>query len=270
MNCDICGKTGTKNFRAKLTVCDKCYSLLSKLQDNDPEAISFFQDEETIKNASQLGKNYISETVGKHVDAYSELKKEQEAHAEEFKKEQEALAEELREKGILYRLQGARGRKLDVYEDKCVITVTAGIEAFKKGGDAALGAIGAIITGNSTDGEKTIYYSDCIGIQFKEPGVTIGYLQLETAAATMNNKASNFFNENSFTWDTTQVSLETMREVADYIKKRIDEIKRGVNTTPEAGKTSVADEILKFKQLLDMGAITEEEFNEQKQKLLNS
>ena len=34
-------------------------------------------------------------------------------------------------------------------------------------------------------------------------------------------------------------------------------------------QSSVADEILKFKNLLDMGAITQEEFDEQKNKLLN-
>ena len=33
--------------------------------------------------------------------------------------------------------------------------------------------------------------------------------------------------------------------------------------------TSVADELLKYKQLLDAGAITQEEFDAQKQKLLN-
>ncbi|OUO70412.1 hypothetical protein B5F64_06265 [Thomasclavelia spiroformis] len=32
---------------------------------------------------------------------------------------------------------------------------------------------------------------------------------------------------------------------------------------------SVADEILKFKKLLDMGAITEEEYNKKKEELLN-
>ncbi len=259
MNCDICGKKGTKNFRAKVTACDDCYSLLSRLQENDPDAIDYFLNDENLKNASQLGKNYISEIVGKHVAAYSEFKKEQEAHAEE-----------LRKLGIIYRLHGARGRNLDVYEDKCVITITAGVAALKEGGVVGDAAIGAILTGNSTDGEKTIYYTDCIGIQFKEPEITLGYLQLETASSTMNNRASNFFNENSFTWEPRQIPLETMREVADYIKKRIDEIKRGVNTTPVVEKFSVADEILKFKQLLDMGAITEEEFNEQKQKLLNS
>ena len=38
---------------------------------------------------------------------------------------------------------------------------------------------------------------------------------------------------------------------------------------PEMQSTSTADELLKFKALLDSGAITEDEYNTQKNKLLN-
>lgn len=41
-------------------------------------------------------------------------------------------------------------------------------------------------------------------------------------------------------------------------------------TTVEQSPTLIADELLKLKQLLDMGVLTEEEFNQQKQKLLNT
>lgn len=41
------------------------------------------------------------------------------------------------------------------------------------------------------------------------------------------------------------------------------------STKKEAEPISVADELLKFKKLLDMGAITEEEYNAQKARLLN-
>jgi len=171
---------------------------------------------------------------------------------------------------IKYSLDGARGRHMDVYEDKCVITVKAGLGAFKEGGKSALGAVGALITGNASDGEKTIYYVDCIGVQFKESGLQIGYLQLETATGLMNNKSSNFFNENSFTFDTTQISNSKMKEVADYIKKRIDEIKRpkAAPVQQVVNQVSAADELIKYKQLLDMGAITQAEFDAKKKSLL--
>ena len=74
----------------------------------------------------------------------------------------------------IYDLNGVRGRHLDVYEDKVVITVKANF--------------GSFLTGNISDGEKTIYFVDCIGVQFKKSGFQIGYLQFETASGTMNNK----------------------------------------------------------------------------------
>lgn len=105
----------------------------------------------------------------------------------------------------IYDLEGVRGRHIDIYEDKVVLTVKAGI--------------GSFFTGNVSDGEKTIYYVDCVGIQFKKSGFQIGYLQFETAGGVMNNKNSNFFNENTFTWDTTKQSNEKMEEAANYCKK---------------------------------------------------
>ena len=113
--------------------------------------------------------------------------------------------------GVVYHIEGARGRVIDVYPNKCVITTRP-----------TLGSLG---TGNATDGEKTIYYQDCIGLQVKYPGITLGYIQLETAATTMNNLGSNFFNENSFTFEGSQLPSEEARVIVDYIKARLEEIK---------------------------------------------
>lgn len=122
---------------------------------------------------------------------------------------------------IIYSIDGVRGRHIDVYEDKCVLATKAGL--------------GSFITGNFSDGEKTIYYMDCVGVQFKKSGFQIGYLQLETAALTMNNIGNNFFNENSFTFDTTKVSNEKMQEVADYVRKQVEECKRSKNAPVAVG-----------------------------------
>ena len=80
-------------------------------------------------------------------------------------------------------------------------------------------------------------------------------------------KQSNFFNENSFTFDTSVQSNEKMREVADYVRGRVNAIKNGA-TQKQESQISVADEIKKFKELLDMGAITQEEFDAKKKQLL--
>lgn len=158
---------------------------------------------------------------------------------------------------LVYTIDGVRGRHIDIYTDKVVITTKV--------------TLGSLITHNATDGEKTIYYSDCIGVQFKQSRFAIGYLQLETASSSGNNKASNFFEENSFTFDTTVISNERMVEVADYVKSRVDAVKKGVTAQVSSNNRnlSVADELLKLKQLLDMGVLSQEEFNEQKNKLLN-
>lgn len=161
--------------------------------------------------------------------------------------------------GAVYSIKGVRGRHIDIFENKCIITTKV--------------TLGSLLTHNATDGAKTIYYADVVSVQFKEPGITIGYLQLETPGLTMNNATSNFFNENSFTFDTTVISTEKMREVAAYVENRVQEIKHPKAETPAqiapAAPFSVADELLKFKQLLDMGVLTQEEFDKKKNELLN-
>ena len=153
----------------------------------------------------------------------------------------------------IYDLDGVRGRHIDVYDDKVVLTVKVGL--------------GSLLTGNVSDGEKTIYYSDCIGIQFKKSGFQIGYLHFETAGGIMNNRASNFFNENTFTWDTSKQSNEKMEEVANYCKGKVDEYKSGKHNQ-SAAAPSPADELKKFKALLDMGVISQEEFDAKKKQIL--
>lgn len=156
--------------------------------------------------------------------------------------------------GVIYDLNGVRGRHMTVFEDRVVLKVKA--------------TIGSFITGNISDGEKTIYFSDCIGVQFKESGFQLGYLQFETAGRIMNNSASNFFNENTFTWDTTVQSNEFMRQVADYTKERVSFYKQQKNAPVVQNTISAADELIKFKELLDMGIITQEEFDKKKQQIL--
>ena len=88
--------------------------------------------------------------------------------------------EELSEwdKSAKYAIKGVRGRKIWIFEDRCIIKVEP--------------TTGALLTGNTTDGEKTIFFHDCIGVQFKETGAILGYLQFETASGLMNNTASVF------------------------------------------------------------------------------
>lgn len=152
-----------------------------------------------------------------------------------------------------YDINGASGRHLDVYEEKVVLTVKRGFSS--------------LINGGFNNGEKTIFFTDCIGIQYKDAGfITLGYLQFETSSAMMNNKENNFTSENSFIWEGSSMN-KLMKEVANYCKEQVDNYKSSkYNKTVIA--TSPADELKKFKELLDMGAITQEEFNAKKKQIL--
>ncbi len=156
---------------------------------------------------------------------------------------------------IIYDIKGVRGRYIKIYEDRVIINTKATFSSF--------------ITGNVSDGEKTIYFSDVVGVQFKKSGSLIGYLQLETAGNLGNNKKNNFFNENTFTFDTTVISNEEMEKIAEYVKGRVSEYKKNKNAPTVVTQTSSsADELLKFKQLLDAGVISLEEFDAKKKQLL--
>ena len=112
---------------------------------------------------------------------------------------------------IIYHIDGARGRSIDIYPFKCVISIDA--------------ASGPTLASTDTEGQKTIYYQDCIGFQVKYPGFTHGFIHFETASSVQNDSSINFFNENTFTYDPTQISVEEMSIVVNYIKKQFDKIK---------------------------------------------
>ena len=87
----------------------------------------------------------------------------------------------------------------------------------------------------------------------------------------MNNINSNFFSENSFTFDLTVTTNEQMKEVRDYVEAQIRMCKNNQNQVqnpPAAPAMSAAEEIKQFKELLDMGIISQEEFEAKKKQLL--
>lgn len=116
---------------------------------------------------------------------------------------------------LICKLTGARGRRIAVYDNKCVITTDV--------------SLGSILTSNALDGQKTIFYIDVQGIQFKKSGLTIGYLQFETSSIQMNNQNSNMFSENTFTYEDTSNGIPNvlMEKIHDYIVDRIESYKYG-------------------------------------------
>ena len=129
--------------------------------------------------------------------------------------------EELRMANFICDFEGVRGRILKLYDNKLIIIT-------KK-------TVGSFITGNITDGEKTIFLSDIVGVQFKKSGLLIGYLQFETPSLQMNNKSDNMFSENTFTFEVNKngITNELIEAVYNFVVDRIEEIKYGIHLIKE-------------------------------------
>ncbi len=67
---------------------------------------------------------------------------------------------------------------------------------------------------------------------------------------------------------TVTLPIQTVAAVNDSIHQVLNQVQN--KTAAPAGQTSAADEILKYKNLLDMGAITQNEYDQKKRELLGS
>lgn len=116
---------------------------------------------------------------------------------------------------LIFEGEGVRGRSIKLYDTKCII--------------ATKPSVGSFITGNVSDGEKTIFLTDVVGVQFKRSGNLIGFLQLETPSMQMNNQNSNMFSENTFTFENNAggVNNDVMEKVYQYVVDRLEELKYG-------------------------------------------
>ena len=162
----------------------------------------------------------------------------------------------MRPEGVKYCLANSLGKILDVYENKVVFTSTKSTSTV---------ITGLVFGGSMTQGEKSIYYKDAIGVQYKPSSITDGYIQIETAAGGMTSSASQYGGENSIQFG--KGSNEDAEIIVAFIKKKIEEIKNA----PTGGivqQASPAEELKKFKELLDMGVISQEEFDAKKKQLL--
>lgn len=130
---------------------------------------------------------------------------------------------------FIARVLGARGRTLSIYDTKCVINTSV--------------TAGSILSGNATDGEKTIFYVDCVGIQYKDAGRTLGFLQLETPSMQMNNQTSNLASENTFTFEDVPGSTNAVMQL---VYSHICDLVETVKYCPPVKKEQLWDFVLKL------------------------
>jgi uncharacterized protein YkvS len=118
-------------------------------------------------------------------------------------------------------------------------------------GGVLLGPVGAVVGGMTGIGDKDVKVSDIdnvISLSYVEDGKE--FMILFSCKDKKVQKVTNYLNRN----------LNNKFKDADEIK---------VEQNIEKKSEGIADEIMKLKELFDQGVLTEEEFNQQKIKLLS-
>ena len=143
-------------------------------------------------------------------------------------------------------LKGVNGQ-LELYSDKVIIK--------RKG-------LLAKMTQGFTKGDKTLYLNQITAIQVKKGGLLNGYIQFTLPGGIESKKgifaAGNDENSIVFTPANNDLALD--------IKDTIEKLRGSVSNA--IGSVSSADELRKFKQLLDDEIISKEEFEQKKKQLL--
>ena len=219
--------------------------------------MSFFDKaKEAAVKAKEATKVY-ADKAKEATKAYTDNLKEQEAKNNQMAAAPMEERVKMRPEGVKYCLVNSLGKILDVYENKVVFTSTQSTSTIVTG----------LVFGTSmTQGEKTIYFKDAIGVQYKPSSIADGYIQVETAAGGVSTSNSQYSGENSIQFSGKK-SNEEAEIIVSYIRKQIEDIKNA----PIGGvvqQLSPAEELKKFKDLLELGVITQEEFDAKKKQLL--
>ena len=113
-------------------------------------------------------------------------------------------------------------------------------------------------------GEKTLYYKNMTGLQFKEPRFANGYIQFIFLGSRESKTGllGSVNDENSINFGKKERNV--MIELKEYIEKKLLEN----NTDTNLSSKSEAEQIRELKTLLDDGILTQDEFDMKKKKIL--
>jgi len=150
---------------------------------------------------------------------------------------------------LLYELKGVNGQ-LELYEDRIIIRRKGFLSKMTQG---------------FFKGEKTIYINQITAIQVR-PGtlLTNGYIQI-TVPGGLESKKGLF---DAVEDENTVMFVKKDNELVYQIKAKIEELMSRQHTGYTTNQISSADEIRKYRELLDEGIITKEEFEQKKKQLL--
>lgn len=156
---------------------------------------------------------------------------------------------------------------LIVYEDRVIISRNT--------------AMGFLTQG--AKGDKVFFYKNLSSVEYRKPTIWAnGYIKFIISGAIdigQRQKSNNIMEmatQNDLVNDSNSLILrafnkkvpEESEKIYKYILTRM-EYYANLDSNATVNQLSSADEILKFKKLLDDGIITQEEFNKKKNELLN-
>ena len=124
-------------------------------------------------------------------------------------------------------------------------------------------------------GDRTIFYKDIASFEFKKPTILAnGYIQfIINGTFATNNAVGLLGTSTSSLQDPNTIILRAFNKETPILSEKvyttIMQKMKEARVTPSSGqKVSSADELRKFKQLLDDGVINEQEFEKKKKELL--
>lgn len=147
-----------------------------------------------------------------------------------------------------------------VQSGKCIVTLEDDRITIKRKGLLAFNNYGL-------KGEKVIFLRNISGIQLKEAKMTVGYLQFVIIGSqeSKGGLQSAMKDENTIVFGGGFHDKE-MNENAKAIKKYIENYIVNANVT--VATSDKYDKLAKIKKLLDDGILTQEEFENEKRKIL--
>lgn len=151
------------------------------------------------------------------------------------------------EEKVLFKFKGLNGQ-VTVYEDRLVITHK--------------GLMGFLTQGLS--GAKTLQMDSIKSVQYKKGGLVNGYIQFGLYGSDKSTGALDATSDENTVMFTYNANNEA-EALRDLVQKKISELAKQKSS---GSIPSGADEILKYKGLLDQGIISQEEFEAKKKQLL--
>ena len=145
---------------------------------------------------------------------------------------------------IVFKLTGNTA-DLEVYEDHLVYIGKTTAQS--------------VVMGLAYNGSKEYYFCDLTSVNYKAPGIINGYLSFEYPGS-QHIQETIWFNRK-------KDIVAEFKKAYEYIKERIAFYKKQKSSTT-IQQLSSAEELKKFKELLDADIITQEEFDAKKKQLL--